>query len=710
MFRLLHYFSIASLISVVLAAAGLGTLYRQIATKDLLELGESNNVTLTQTFANSLWPQFHGFANSAAKLDAAVLRNHSETAKLQKAVFMQMHDTNVVKVKLYHLNGRTLFSTDANQIGTDASLNPGFLSALGGLPASELVHRDRFSAFDRELENRNMLSSYVGLRRGPGAPIEGVLEIYTDVTDLYESIRQKQQFITIGVIAVLGLLYGVLFLIVRRADGIIKKQYEDQRRNEAALRSAGENLERRVQERTAALEVMNHALKLEVMERQHAEHRIQHMAYHDALTGLPNRLLLQDRITQALMRSDRQDIRHAVLFVDLDHFKNINDSLGHHVGDQVLQTLAKRLLPCLRETDTIARIGGDEFIVSLVDIQLDADPMRIAQKLLKAITLPIEAAGSELRVSASIGIAVYPEHGQDVVTLMRNADAAMYCAKQLGRNRCEIFEEQMNVELQQRMSMENAIRRGLDNSEFILYFQPIIAIESGAIVGAEALLRWPTVRGGWIPPTEFIPIAEESGLIVPLGEWIINHACEQLQAWRKQGLNNCTLSINLSPRQFNSEGLARTVATAIERTGIDPASLHLEITEGLLMSQSDLTLANFDDLGRLGVHFSIDDFGTGYSSLGYLKYFPPHVLKIDRSFVRDLPENSGNVAIVTAVVAMAKSLGITIVAEGTETDAQLTFLRQLGCEQAQGFLFSRPVPAAEFVALALERRDMREVA
>jgi diguanylate cyclase (GGDEF)-like protein len=706
MFRLLRYFSIASLITVVLAAVGLGAIYRQIATRDLLELGERNNVVLTQTFANSLWPQFRGFAASAAKIDAESLQHHPETDRLHRAVVEQMRDTHVVKVKLYDLKGRTLFSTETKQIGRDAGGNAGFQSARHGVPASELAHRDTFSAFEQQLEDRDMLSSYVALRGSADAPIEGVLEIYTDVTSLYQSISEKQRLLVLGVVAVLSLLYGVLFLIVRHADLMIKRQYDEQRRNQDELRGARENLERRVQARTADLEVINQTLKQEVLERQNAEQRIQHMAYHDALTGLPNRLLLQDRVAQALMRSERHGVRHAVVFIDLDNFKNINDSLGHHIGDQVLQAIAKRLAPCVRETDTVARIGGDEFFVSLADMQGSMSAGRIARKLLEAISLPIELAGQQVRISASIGVAIYPEHGQDVATLLRNADAAMYSAKKLGRNRCETFEEHMNERLQQRIAMENAIRLAIEKDQFLLYFQPVVALESGAIVGAEALLRWQTDQGAWIPPSEFIPVAEECGLIVPLGEWVINQACEQLQAWRASALDACSLAINLSPRQFSADGLAETVVAAIERTAIDPSLLHLEITESLLMSQSEVVIRNFETLQDRGIRFSIDDFGTGYSSLGYLKHFPPDVLKIDRLFVRDLPDNRHNAAIVTAVVAMAKSLGIKTVAEGTETPAQVAFLRQLGCNNAQGFLFGRPMPAADFVAFALDRRDM----
>ena len=606
-------------------------------------------------------------APSRSQLDTGALRRHPDIAGLRDAVVEQMRDTQMVKVKLYNLGGRTLFSTEAKQIGEDKSNNAGFLSARQGRPVSEITHRNQFSAFEQVLENRDLLSSYVALRRAPDAPIEGVLEVYTDVTGLLASIEREQRLVTLIVAAVLALLYGILFLIVRHADRIIKSQYEQQRRSEHALRDSQQHLERRVQERTNDLEVINQTLELEVVERKQAEQRIEFMAYHDALTGLPNRALLLDRIKQSLAWADRRKIQLAVAFIDLDHFKHINDSLGHHIGDQVLQTIARRLPLCLREGDTIARVGGDEFVVSLPDVGSDADLSLIARKLLAAIVLPIEVAGHKLHLTASIGIAMYPAHGRDVVTLMRNADSAMYSAKQLGRNRHQMFAEHMNARAQQRMKMESEMRHAIESNGFTLYYQPIVAFDSGAIVGAEALLRWPNAHGAWISPVEFIPVAEDSGLIVPLGEWVFNQACNQLRLWRELGLGDLTLAVNLSPRQFASEGLAAKIAAVIERTGIDPACLHLEITESLLMSQSEVIVANFEGLARLGIKFSLDDFGTGYSSLGYLKRFPIHLLKIDRSFVQDLPDSPDNVAIVTAVIAMAKSLGMEVVAEGVET-------------------------------------------
>jgi diguanylate cyclase (GGDEF)-like protein len=703
MFRLLRYFSITSLISVVLAAVVLGAIYRQSATRQLLELGESNNVALTQTLANSLWPQLRSFTEATRQLDAPALRSHPDLAGLRARVVELMRDTQVVKVKLYDLEGHTLFSTEAKQIGDDKSGNAGFLAARQGQPISEITHRDQFSAFDQVVENRDVLSSYIALRRSPQAPIEGVFEVYTDVTGLFRSIETRQHLVTGSVIAVLTLLYGILFFIVRHADSVIKRQYQQQHRTEQALRESQEHLDQRVRERTAELEVANDMLKREAGERKQAEQRVQYMAYHDALSGLPNRVLLQDRIKQSLAWADRRGRQLAVVFIDLDNFKNINDSLGHQIGDQVLQKVAQRLALCLRQGDTIARIGGDEFVMSLPDILPGNDLPQMAQQLLDAIAQPIEIAGDKLHLTASIGIAHYPEHGRDVVTLMRNADTAMYNAKQLGRNQHKMFAEPMNTEMQRRLSMERDMRHALDTGGFMLHYQPVVNIDSGAIIGAEALLRWPNPNAPWISPVEFIPMAEENGLIVPLGEWVLIEACRQLHEWSQLGLSEFTMAVNMSSRQFMKEGLATTVATVIERFGINPSRLHLEITESLLMSQNETVLANFEQLARLGIQFSIDDFGTGYSSLGYLKRFPIQLLKLDRSFIQDLPDNSGSVAIVTAVIAMAKSLGITVIAEGVENEAQLAFLKQQECPWVQGFFFSRPIPAAEFVALVFDK-------
>lgn len=655
---------------MVLAALALGTLHQLFEKSHLLRFGESRNVALTQAFSSTIWPQFRSFANAAKLLDADALRRHPDIAKLSQSVRDAVRNTPTVRVKIYQLDGRTLFSTDATQIGASNGSDAGFLSARLGLALSEITHHDKFSAFDGEFVNRDVLSSYIPLRSSADAPIEGVMTIYTDITDLLASDEREERLVTLSVVAVLTALYGILFFIVRHADSVIRKQYEQQRRIEQSLR---------------------------------------HVTTHDALTNLPNRLLLLDRIKQSLTSAERHNNLLAVAFIDLDNFQNINNSLGHHIGDKVLQTVAQRLASCVRESDTIARLGGDEFVVSLPDIHSNVDLFQIAKKMLAAIALPIEAEGRELHLTASIGIALYPEHGKDAETLMRKADLAMYSAKRLGGNRHQMFVEHMSEQVQQQVQLEDEMWRALENNEFVLYYQPVVDLKSGAIVGAEALLRWPIAHGAWLSPAEFIPMAEKCGLIVPLSEWILSEACAQLQAWRESGhgLSDLTMAVNLSPRYFATAGLATMIAGVIEQAEIDPRRLHLEITDGLLTDKNESVLANFEGLKRIGIKFSLDDFGTGYSSLGYLRSFPIDMLKIDRSFVQDLPDNADNVAIVTTIIALAYSLSLTVVAKGVETGAQLASLQQLGCHLAQGFLFSRPLPADEFLSLVLEQRDMR---
>ncbi|MDP1708333.1 MAG: EAL domain-containing protein [Gammaproteobacteria bacterium] len=665
MFRLLRYFSIASLISVVLATVILGALYQRYAVQHLLELGESSNVTLTHIFSNTIWPQFRGFSEEAARLDAGALRLHPDIAQLHQKVLEEMRNTSVIKVKVYAPSGRTLFSTEPEQIGQDKSTNFGFIGALEGRAMSELTHRDTFSAFEQQIENRDVLSSYVPIRRNAGAPIEGVFEIYADVTPLLENITYKQRSVILSVSAVLALLYGILFLIVRRADGIIRRlQHEKQRRTDQQL---------------------------------------EHMAYHDAMTGLPNRVLLQDRIRQSLISAERLSNQLAVAFIDLDDFKIINDSLGHHVGDQVLQTVAKRLAACLRKGDTIARVGGDEFVLSLPGIQPNADLPGMVQKLIDATALPIEIAGHKLRITASVGIAIYPDHGQDVETLMRHADMAMYSAKKLGRNQSQIFAEHMDMRAQQRLTMEREMRSAFEQDGFALHYQPIVTIESGAsvIVGAEALLRWPNAHGAWISPAEFIPVAEESGLIVALGEWVLRTACAQNKAWQSAGLQPVYIAVNLSARQITQPDLVEVVAGILKETGLDPAYLKLELTESQIMQNVAAATDTLTRLKAMGVRLSIDDFGTGYSSLAYLKRFPIDTLKIDQSFVRDITTDPDDAAISKTIISMAHGMGLTVIAEGVETEGQKSFLSAHHCDEMQGYLFSRPVPTEKFETLLL---------
>lgn len=669
MFQLLRYFSIASLISMVLAAVALGAFHQLFEKNHLLRFGESRNIALVQAFSNSNWPQFRSLAKAAKPLDADVLRRHPDIAKLSRSVRDAVRNTPTIGVKIYLLDGRTLYSMDAAQIGSHNS-SAAFLSARMGLASSEIAHYDKFNAFDGMYVNREVLTSYIPLRSNADAPIEGVMTIYTDITELQASSEREERLVTLSVVGILAALYGILFFIAKRADNIIRKQYEQQRRAEESLR---------------------------------------HVTTHDVLTNLPNRLLLLDRIKQSLTAAERHNNLLAVASIDLDNFQGINNSLGHEIGDQVLQTLAQRLSQCLREGDTIARIGSDEFVVSLPDIHSNVNLFQIAKKMLGAISVPIESEGRELHLTASIGIALYPEHGRDAETLMRKADMAMHSAKRLGRNRHQMFVEHMDEQVQQQVQLEDEMWRALKNNEFVLYYQPVIDLNSGAIIGAEALLRWPNPHGDWLSPGEFIPLTEKCGLIVPLSEWVLSEACAQLQTWREIGLelNDFTMAVNLSPRHFETAGLATMIAGMIEQAQIDPNWLHLEITEAMLMGKNETVLANFEGLKRLGIKFSLDDFGTGYSSLGYLRSFPIDMLKIDRTFIEELPDNADNAAIVTTIIALANSLNLAVVAKGIETNAQVAFLRQCGCHYAQGFLFSRPLPPGEFLSLVSEQRDMR---
>ncbi len=460
---------------------------------------------------------------------------------------------------------------------------------------------------------------------------------------------------------------------------------------EARARAALGALERAVAERTAELKAANEQLELEVVERKVAEQRAQHLAHHDALTGLPNRRLLEDRLTQALALSYRNRKQTAVMFVDLDRFKTINDSLGHSVGDLLLKEVAARLVKQLRVIDTICRTGGDEFVVVLPEVKRSADAANVAQKIIENLSQPIRIEERELTVTPSIGISVFPEDGRDAETLIRNADAAMYHAKEMGRANYQFFTEQMNLTASRRLVLENDLRRALSRGELRVHYQPIVEAKSGKVSGHEALVRWQHPERGLVYPVEFIQVAEDTGLILKIGEWVLKEACR----WAtfigvERGL---PVSVNLSARQFNDPKLVQTVSRVLKQSGLPAHLLTLEITESTAMQQTDLTLATLKKLKELGVSIALDDFGTGYSSFSYLKLFPVNTLKIDRSFIADLEREGDHRAIVAAIIALAQVLNLKVVAEGVETEAQKQFLRGFGCEEVQGYLTGRPVDA-----------------
>ena len=461
------------------------------------------------------------------------------------------------------------------------------------------------------------------------------------------------------------------------------------------LMQARANLEKLVELRTQELSRMVMALEKKADEQKIAEARIQRLAYFDALTGLPNRLLLGDRCQHALRVAQRAHQPVALMFLDLDHFKNINDSLGHRVGDEVLVELATRLKATVREQDTVSRLGGDEFVLLLPDTDA-AGAAHVADKLIRAALLPIQIEEHELTVTPSIGIALYPKDGSDLDELSKCADAAMYQAKGEGRNSYRFFTPEIQAHSDRNLVLDSALRRALERHQLELHYQPQICMTTGKILGAEALLRWTHPELGVISPAEFIPIAERNGLILPIGEWIINTAVKQLADWMARGMAPITMAVNLSAVQFRHADLPQFITRTLTHAALPPQRLELELTEGVAMTHPQVAIAVMDDLDQRGVRLSIDDFGTGYSSLSYLKRFQVYKLKIDQSFVRDITEDPDDKAIVAAIISMAHSLGLKTIAEGVETQAQLEFLRDQGCDEVQGYYFSRPLTPQAF--------------
>lgn len=432
------------------------------------------------------------------------------------------------------------------------------------------------------------------------------------------------------------------------------------------------------------------------LERKQAAETIRHLAYHDSLTSLPNRMLFRDRFLHALALAHRKKEMLAMLFLDLDRFKKINDTLGHAAGDRLLQAVAERLKKTLREGDTIARLGGDEFMILLSGVKAVEDAAKVAEKILYAIRPSFRIDGHELHITTSIGISLYPYDGQDTDTLVKNADIALYRAKEYGRNNYQLYTAAMNARAFEQLALENSLRRALEREELFLMYQPLIDLKTRTISGLEALVRWQSPNGQIHPPDTFIPLAEDTGLIVPMGEWIFNTACRQIKLWQSQGLEIYPVAVNLSARQFQQQNLIGEISKALEEHQVEPQYLAIELTESTILKNADLAIDTLREFKLMGIQISIDDFGTGYSSLSYLKRFPVDALKIDRSFVNDCIENADDAAIVSAIISMAHSLKLQVVAEGVETGSQLEFLRTQNCDKMQGYLISPPMAASQF--------------
>ncbi len=671
MFRLTRTFSIASFLGIVIVAMVLSLFYRNISVSALIEHETQSNVSITQALSNTIWPRYADFIARTSGIPPRDIAAQPEIASLRDEVLQKIRGLRVVKIKIYNPKGLTVFSTESKQIGEVEDDDDGFVKAVAGKTTSDLVFRGQFSSTERMIENANLLSTYIPARRTPGGPIEGVFEVYSDVTSLVGDIRRTERSVFGGVTAMLFMLYLFLLMIVRRADRIIK---------------AHENEERKAQ----------------------AE-QIHYMAYHDPLTGLPNRALFKDRFQHAVMVAQRTNSPLGIMFIDIDRFKVVNDSLGHEGGDAVLVEAAKRIRACLRASDTACRIGGDEFTVILERLTASDDAARAATRLIQKFSEPMKVGDREVIVTASIGISIHPGATQDVQRLLKDANAAMHEAKESGRNRHVFYTEEMSARAQESFEYELGLRRALQNGEFHVYYQPRVNIATGKVVGAEALLRWQHPDRGLVGPDDFIPLLEDTGLVIPVGEWVLRQACRQCREWHDAGHASLGVSVNLSMKQFRSGSLLAGVRHALVESGLSPRFLELELTETVLVDDAEQALELMRDLKDIGVSLSIDDFGTGYSSLNYLRRFPIDLLKIDGSFIRDVVRNRGDAAITTTIAVMAKSLRLGILAEGVETREQARFLRTIGCHEMQGHLFGCAVPAADFRA-QIETLDVPKLA
>lgn len=480
------------------------------------------------------------------------------------------------------------------------------------------------------------------------------------------------------------------------------------------LRLAQNNLEKQIKQRTAELNTSNQQLKKEIEVRLLAEGQLQKQASYDELTGLPNRSLAKDRLYQTILKSKRHHLQPCLAFLDLDNFKYINDTFGHAAGDELLREASRRLTECARESDTVARLGGDEFLLILEDDRTDREQQRetgirhIGERIIESFLKPFVIEGRELNVTASLGFAIYPKDGDDSNKLMRHADVAMYRSKNEGKNTFCFYSPEMSANAIMRMNVESELRQAIENKEFTLHYQPIVDSRTGHIVKAEALLRWDCEKLGMITPDYFIPIAEETGLIVPIGEWVIKTACKQVKQWRDKGWNNICVTVNVSARQFQSNlSLVETIKRSLHKNDLPSDAIQLELTEGVLMKETDSSIETMAQIEKMGIKLLIDDFGTGYASLSYLQRYNFVSIKIDRSYISNILISEQDEKLVKAVIAMAKSLGMSVVSEGVESKGQLDFLIKEDCEFIQGYYFSKPVPSAEFFKLLIKMNNLK---
>lgn len=656
MFRPVRYFIIVSVFSLIVVVMLSGHLYREVANSQIIELGKRENTALAQVLTNALQSSVLLGIREMQDLSASELRRHSVFKELDKTIRTHIKGTNTLKVEVFSLNGNTIYSTDMRQLGVNNKSNPAFKKALSGGVATQLNIYNHFYTLEGITIDRNIVTSYLPIYQNNNDEVVAIFELYSDVTKQISDINEIQVNVYAYAASITLIIFSIMFVVVSRADKHINQH------------------------------------RLQILEQ---EKEIERHAYRDALTGLPNRMLFQDRLNHAIKLTDCSENMLSVFFIDLDRFKNINDSLGHVAGDKILVKVSERLKQCVRDSDTVARFGGDEFVVLVEGISTVDEATESANRIIEAMKEHFIVDGHEVFLTLSIGIVFYPFENDGADSLLQKADVAVYLAKKAGRNTYRFYSPENSNDAVIHFSLENTLRRALEREELELYYQPMVHLKTGDILGVEALLRWNSSDVGLVSPAEFIPILEESGLILSVGQWVLETACEQAMKWQQLGIQDIKINVNVSAKQFRQKGFIRQVSNALESSGLQPHLLNLEITENLLIENTADSIYLLDKLNDMGVSLSIDDFGTGYSSMAYLKRLPIDILKIDQSFVRGVPDDAEDVAIIDAICAVSRSLRINVIAEGVENKAQFNFLKNLGITGVQGYLFSQPVPAKD---------------
>jgi len=655
--RLVRNFAIAGFLTFLIVTLLLGMLFRQISLDNLVEVTEARNVALATVLSHNIWNKYgEQLPSMSVDVDES-LTDSTAFVRMHESILAELATLPILNIKIYSLDGSMLYSASFGERKLSKNHSENFVRASEGETSSQLTFREHFRASHSVIRDRHVLNSYIPIRSSNNSPVEGVFELYTDVSPVMTGINHTQLLFMTGLIVLLLVIYSALLFVVGRTAHVFQ----------------GHSLAHEA----------NHKLML-------------YQAMHDPLTGLLNRKGFAEQLKESMQQATQESRLLALLYMDLDGFKQINDSFGHAFGDELLKEFATKLQHSTRGDDLLSRMGGDEFTIALTSIENIEEVQMVAERIISIAQEPFMHNGINASFGISMGITIYPLDEADVDTLIKHADTAMYDVKENGKGNYRFYSNEINEERLRKTLYVEELKQALQQDQFEVLYQPKVNIVHSRVVGMEALVRWHHPQHGLISPAEFIPVLEENGLILEVGEWILRKACETTRGWHQQGLDHLVLAVNVSPMQFQKDDFIECVAEVLEQTDYPADRLEIEVTEGSLIEDRDDCIAKLQSLRDMGVKVAVDDFGTGYSSLSYLQQFPINTLKIDRCFIKQLYESRDNASIVTAIMALAHSMHLDVVAEGVEEPQELAFLSALGCRVIQGYLFSRPLTAEQF--------------